>query len=116
MNCLVTGASGFLGRALVARLAREHDIVGLCHKNPAQGLVACDIRDSRAFASVVKEHAPEVVIHSAAYRDPDYAEDHPEENHRLNVVPARVLRHNTSTFADIRTTKGRPTTRHPALI
>ena len=29
MTLLVTGASGFMGRALVARLAKQHDVVGL---------------------------------------------------------------------------------------
>ena len=34
MNCLVTGAAGFIGSALVQRLASEgHEVKGLIHKN-----------------------------------------------------------------------------------
>ena len=34
MNCLVTGAAGFIGSALIQRLASEgHQVKGLFHKN-----------------------------------------------------------------------------------
>lgn len=92
MNCLVTGGSGFLGKAVVSRLAKEHNVVGICYRNPVRGFVSCDIRDSYRFASVLKYYAPQVVIHSAAYRDPDYSEVNEKENDRLNIAPAYVLR------------------------
>lgn len=68
MKCLVMGASAFLGRAIVTRLAPEQCI-------------------SRTFG----QNAPQVVVYAAANPDPDFAEDNPAENHYINVSPSHVL-------------------------
>jgi dTDP-4-dehydrorhamnose reductase len=91
MKVLLTGASGFLGRAIQNRLATDHEIIGLCHQQGMDGLLPCDIRDAGAFAKILGDHRPDAVVHAAAYRDPDFCEDHPEECHRLNVAPAKTL-------------------------
>lgn len=71
MRVLLTGASGFLGRRLAARLAADGaEVVGVCIDR--QGLpesipVHCvDIRDRDALARVTSSTAPEVVVHLAA--------------------------------------------------
>ena len=46
-----------------------------------------DLRGAEALRGVVNEVKPDVVVHSAAYRDPDFCEGHPEEAFRLNVAP-----------------------------
>ena len=91
MKILLTGASGFLGSTIFKRLAAKHELVGLCHSQAATGLVQCDIREADAFSVVLREHSPDLVVHAAAYRDPDFCEDKPEECHRLNVVPLETL-------------------------
>jgi len=91
MRILVTGASGFLGRAVCRRLRAGHAVVGVAHRHAGPELQNCDIRDAAAFEALLREVAPDVVVYSAAYREPDYCEEHPIEAERLNVAPMRVL-------------------------
>jgi dTDP-4-dehydrorhamnose reductase len=91
VKILVTGASGFLGGAVCRRLGREHDVVGLCHRHHGGDLLPCDIRDAVRFREVLRRQQPDLVVHAAAYRDPDFCEADPAECERLNVEPALVL-------------------------
>jgi dTDP-4-dehydrorhamnose reductase len=84
---LVTGASGLLGRAMTTRLADMARVVGFGHTNATGRLVPMDLRDPGALKSLLDEMKPDVVVHSAAYRDPDFCEEHPREARRLNVAP-----------------------------
>lgn len=84
---LITGASGFLGRRLTARLADMATVVGVGHSNAAEPLVPLDLRELDALKGLLKKIRPDVVVHSAAYRDPDFCEDHPDEAYLLNVAP-----------------------------
>lgn len=85
MRVLVTGASGFLGRHLVARLARDGaQVTALClERGPLSDevtFVRVDVRDRAAVESTVAAADPEVVVHLAALshvgdswtRMPDY--------------------------------------------
>ncbi len=90
MNILLTGASGLLGRALSARLAPDHDLLQLSHTTTGPGLTPLDVRDAAAFRRLIVAEQPEVILLSAAYRDPDFCEEHPGETARLNVDPVRV--------------------------
>jgi nucleoside-diphosphate-sugar epimerase len=59
---LVTGAGGFIGRHLVARLERDGaDVVGLTRQ-------ACELTDRQAVTAAVRAAAPDVVLHLAAAR------------------------------------------------
>lgn len=62
----MAGASGQLGRALVARLGERVVWAG--------GSRELDLRDAEAVARVVREASPDVVINAAAYNDVDGAE------------------------------------------
>lgn len=83
MNVLVTGATGYFGRALTAALVeRGHHVVGLSTKN-------CDLRDIRALT-----HFPHVqyerIYHLAAWTQAgDFCLRHPGEqwinNQQLNT-------------------------------
>lgn len=90
-NILITGASGLLGRSLMARLQGTGNITGVGFSNVMGELIPVDLRDAEARKSLLKEVKPDVVVHSAAYRDPDFCEDHPEEAFRLNVAPVEHL-------------------------
>jgi len=87
ITILVTGASGFLGRCLTVRLEDMGTVVGISHSSAAKSLLQVDLRDGDALKDMVKKVRPDAVVHSAAYRDPDFCEDHPDEAHRLNVAP-----------------------------
>jgi dTDP-4-dehydrorhamnose reductase len=84
---LITGASGLLGRSLVARLEGMGDVAAAGYSHAAAGIFPVDLRDVEALKSLLKEVKPDVVVHSAAYRDPDFCEDNPVEAFRLNVAP-----------------------------
>lgn len=86
-NILITGASGLLGRSLMSRLEDTGKVVGVGYTNSQASLMPVDLRDPEALTTMLKETKPVAVVHSAAYRDPDFCEDHPEEAFRLNVAP-----------------------------
>ena len=91
MKILLTGATGFLGRETAARLRRDHEVLPLGHRGAGGGAAAVDLRDGDALRRFLSGRAFDAVVHLAAYRDPDFCEDHPEETRRLNVDPVRVF-------------------------
>lgn len=91
-KCLITGASGFLGRAVAARFRGDYDVIPMGLKGEGAGLVRVDLSDAEALAQALRSARPDLVIHLAAHKDPDYCEDHPDEAHALNAVPVRVMR------------------------
>jgi dTDP-4-dehydrorhamnose reductase len=91
MRCLITGATGFLGREVVRCFSRAHETVGVGRERGGPDILKTDLRDESAWRGVLVRIRPDLVIHCAAYRDPDFCEDHPEETRRLNVDPVRVL-------------------------
>ena len=85
LRVLVTGATGFVGRRLVARLAAAGHRVGAAAIDhhvlaTAEDGFAVDIRDAAALAEVVARFAPDRIVHLAALshvgeswrRIPDY--------------------------------------------
>ena len=69
MRVLVTGASGYVGRALVEQLVlAEHNVVATRHSREVDiegaGVVNCDVRDLDQVRKAVE--GADVVIHSAA--------------------------------------------------
>jgi dTDP-4-dehydrorhamnose reductase len=91
MKTLVTGASGFLGREIVARLRPTRPVTAIGHAHAGAGQTVLDLRDADALRGFLRNEAPDCVIHCAAYRDPDFCEEHPAEAARLNVDPVRVM-------------------------
>jgi dTDP-4-dehydrorhamnose reductase len=70
VRVLVTGAAGMLGHRVVAdAAARGWDVVGI-------DLPEADLTDPLAAQDVVEEHAPDAVVHCAAFTDVDGAEEH----------------------------------------
>ncbi len=91
MKLLVTGATGFLGQEVVRRLEREHAVVPVGGRTAPLGGRAVDLRQPGAWGPLLEEVQPDVVVHLAAYREPDFCEDHPEETWRLNTECVREL-------------------------
>lgn len=85
---LVTGASGLLGSAVARCLAEETAILPLAHAHPLPNALTVDLADPAGLAGVERE-AWDAVVHCAAFRSPEYCEDHREAARRLNAeVPA----------------------------
>ena len=85
---LVTGASGFLGNAVARKLAAAGRVVRAGFRHAEDRL---DLREPDTVRRLLASGQPDVVIHAAAYRDPDFCEEHPDETRRLNVEPVRLL-------------------------
>lgn len=62
---LVTGATGYVGGALVRSLRRRHDVVATSRHGCA-GVLACDLADPAAIRRLMLEARPTHVIHCAA--------------------------------------------------
>ena len=90
-HILITGASGLLGRSLTAELATKGRVSGTGFSHAAGPLFPVDLRDGEALRGLLSEVQPDVVVLSAAYRDPDFCEENPEEARRLNVSPVEKL-------------------------
>lgn len=68
MRVLVTGAAGFLGRALVASAPRDVEVAGTWRsRRPAAGVTAhrVDLADREATIALVSAVRPDVVVHTA---------------------------------------------------
>jgi dTDP-4-dehydrorhamnose reductase len=91
MRILVTGATGFLGREVAARLAQSHAVIPAGGSTAPAGGIRFDLRDPLALRRALAETEPEFVVHLAAYREPDFCEEQPAEARRLNVAPVEVL-------------------------
>lgn len=91
MKILVIGATGFLGRDVAARLAAEHEVVAAGGRTAPAGGIRLDVRDEEGLRRVLAETAPDCVVHLAAYREPDFCEDEPDETRRLNTAPVAVM-------------------------
>jgi len=89
MRVAVTGAGGRLGRALIAAL-EDAPFTGplgpLAWSRPAY-----DLDDPEAAARCIRQTAPEVVIHAAAWTDVDGCAREPERAMRRNALAVAEL-------------------------
>ena len=91
MKCMVTGASGFLGSAVVRRLrAGQRRVLGTAFQQN-ENFPAVDLRNADELTSFLRAHRPDAVVHLAAYRDPDFCEDQRDETWALNVRPVEIF-------------------------
>ena len=81
MTVLVTGATGRLGRAVVAGFADRGHVVALDR-------AALDVTDRHAVHEVVRAHRPEVVVNCSAWTDVDGCEGDPDRARRTNAEAA----------------------------
>jgi dTDP-4-dehydrorhamnose reductase len=78
MRCVVLGASGQLGNALLAlRGNNRHHITGLSHAD-------LDVTDRQAVRPVLRELRPDLVVNAAAYTAVDQAESDRERTFAVN--------------------------------
>jgi len=78
VKVLVTGAGGQLGSELVAAFA-DHDVVGLARAD-------LDVSDEPAVVAAVRDHAPDLVVHAAAFTKVDACEADPDTAWRVNAL------------------------------
>jgi dTDP-4-dehydrorhamnose reductase len=78
VKVLITGAAGQLGTDLVAAFA-DHDVVGLDRAE-------LDITDEPAVEAAIRDHGPDLVVHSAAYTKVDACEEETDLAWRTNAI------------------------------
>ncbi len=78
MRVLITGAGGQLGTDLVAAFAADH-VAGLDRQ-------ALDVSDEAAVVAAVRDHAPDLVVHAAAFTKVDACEDDADHAWRVNAL------------------------------
>lgn len=88
MRIFLTGAAGFVGRHLAARLASDgHDVVATdLAADPVAGVLALDLRDRAAVIASVAAVRPDVVVHAGAISGPMLARDDPALMFDVNVA------------------------------
>lgn len=102
---LITGANGFTGRHLLARLADDgHELHGLVHHESDAGnplLEAshiADLRDLSALEAIIDKVRPEMVVHLAAIAF--VAHGNAAELYSANILGTRNLLHALATGAE----------------
>ncbi len=113
--CLITGGSGCVGNALLESILKfgikkvvVFDEVPPTRYAAHEKVVfeKGDVRDSQRVREVFGEHQPEYVFHTAAQRDPGYAESHIFETISINV---------TGTFNVVEACEATPSVKHCAF-
>lgn len=79
---LITGATGQLGRDLVAQMEVDFEVTGV-------GGSDFDITDQTETEEFITELQPDIIIHSAAYTDVDGCEKNEDKAFRVNGLGAR---------------------------
>ena len=79
MKVLVTGVKGQLGFDVCKELDKRNI------ENKGIDRDDCDITDEQAVLNYIKNYAPDIVVHSAAYTAVDRAEDEKEICYNVNV-------------------------------
>jgi FlaA1/EpsC-like NDP-sugar epimerase len=97
---LITGGSGFLGRHLAQKLAKEHNVL-LGARNNGNNMLAemktgctvvpLDITNEKSIRDVLNEFRPDTIIHAAATKFVDLSEKNPFECIDVNVVGSQNI-------------------------
>ncbi len=92
---LVTGASGLLGLNFALQTCEQHQVIGVVHQNPLNGVpfevLRGDLTRESEAARLLQTVRPDVVLHCAALANVDACEAHPALAQRLNAgVPAEL--------------------------
>lgn len=88
---MITGATGLLGRAVCQTLRESWELIPCGFRQTAEGIHSLDLRNSECLQRFLETERPDAVVHCAAYRDPDYCEQHPEETWAFNLEPLKVM-------------------------
>ncbi|MCE5325941.1 MAG: UDP-4-amino-4,6-dideoxy-N-acetyl-beta-L-altrosamine transaminase [Planctomycetaceae bacterium] len=86
---LITGISGMLGSNIACIFRDRYEVLGLYCSHPVsiEGVRTgpVDLLDPASARRVIREFAPDVVIHCASLTDVDFCQNHPEPTRRVNV-------------------------------
>jgi len=89
MKILVTGASGRVGRAIFARLCREHEVVGLDQSPSSTADIIGNVADAALLQRALR--GVDAVVHTAALHAPHVGIVPDAEFERVNVQATQDL-------------------------
>ena len=73
MRVVITGASGLLGQEISDVFKKEHEVFELKGRNDI------DITNTKGIINYIKDKKPDLIIHSAGWRDVDECEKNREK-------------------------------------
>lgn len=87
MRILVTGANGMLGTDLCCQLEQSgHEVIRSSQRENTESDVTLDILDFAAARATLRQHKPEMLIHTAAYTHVDGCERDPDRAFQINAL------------------------------
>jgi dTDP-4-dehydrorhamnose reductase len=93
MKLLLIGASGYVGSSLYSKLSQNHEVTGTHYKHSDKhpNLVLLDLNNQKNISDVLRQEAPDVVVHVGGLTSVDYCERNKEEATRLNTDGVRRI-------------------------
>jgi dTDP-4-dehydrorhamnose reductase len=92
---LITGASGFLGRALCGLASEKWSVTGVHYRNgldiPGVASIRADLTDAAQVEGMLAEVNPGALIHAAAVAQPQVCEQHRRSSAAVNVHAPEVM-------------------------
>lgn len=91
MKIIITGASGLLGRALMARFSALNPIGYAFSRADAKQLKKVDLTDPEQLSKALEADQPDIIIHAAAERRPDVCSNNPDAALKINIEATEQL-------------------------
>jgi dTDP-4-dehydrorhamnose reductase len=94
LRLLITGASGLVGSRLTeVATSAGHDVFAIYYQNAISTPNAfhANLTDEQKISRIVKESAPEVVVHLASLTDVDLCERNPDLANLINAIATQTL-------------------------
>ncbi len=92
---LVTGGSGLLGGHVMALAREKWQVFGTVYKNAFQmdgvEAVLMDLGDEASIQHAIEYTQPDAVIHTAAIRNIDFCETHPQKAFHINTSGTEII-------------------------
>jgi len=90
---LLTGATGFLGSALQPVLEKDFEVISLGNRSCPPGGIQSDLTQHGEVERLLESVTPDIVVHTAAIREPDLCEEDPQRAKEINtLLPARFAK------------------------
>lgn len=91
MRVLILGASGLVGNILYNELKKYHQVLGTYFSIKLLDLIYLNICDATEVEKIIKDFAPEVIVHLACNCNVDYCEEFAAETYKINVTATKNL-------------------------
>ncbi len=88
-SIMITGASGYVGSALVWHLSQKYCIIPIAYQNPGHGARSVNLTDEREVAHLAEIESPDIIIHAAG-KKAQACEEKPSSA-RINELGAQLL-------------------------